>query len=172
MGKIFANDNQLEEWVEAARGIQDRFGSEKALGYVIGEKFYNLVDTLHSARKIMRTIDEERKKADFNPIRVTKYKDSEIVTNLDETYEDEKAEIIEAEGLLVKFAFLISQAFSSHEIREYFESHPRLGIQRHISTEEEHEFLVRHGAVERSIDTEIEDALIFGDMMKYFGIDA
>jgi hypothetical protein len=171
MGNIFINDNQLEEWVEAAEGIQGRFGIEKALCYVIGEKFYSLVYTLHSARKIMRTIDEERKKPDFNPIRVTKYQDREIVTNLDETHENEKARIMEAEGLLVKFVFLISQAFSAYEIQKYFDSHPRLGIHGHIFTEEEHAFLVKHGAIEHSIHTEVEDTLILGDMMKYFGIN-
>jgi hypothetical protein len=171
MGKIFINDNQIEEWVEAAEGIQDQFGIEKALGYVIGEKFYDIVGTLHSARKIIRTIDEERKKPDFNPIRVTKYKGCELVTNLDETYKNEKARVMEAEVLLVKFVFLINRAFSPHEICKYFDSYPRLGIHGHISTEEQHEFLVRHGAIEHSIDTEVEDALTLGDMMKYFGIN-
>jgi hypothetical protein len=171
VSKIFTNPNQLEEWVEASERIRDRFGADKALSYVIGEKFYKLVSLLHDARKIIRTIDEERKKPDFNPVRVTKYKDSEIVTDLDETYGDEKAKILEAEGLLIKFAFLINRAFSPDEIRKYFDSHPRLGINGHISTEEEHKFLVRHGAMEHSIETEVEDALIFGDMMKYFGIN-
>lgn len=32
---------ELEEWVEASWGLQDRFGIEKALGYVSGEKFCN-----------------------------------------------------------------------------------------------------------------------------------
>src|ERR1039457_3363117 len=105
-------------------------------------------------------MDEERKKPDFNPIRVTKYKDRELITNLDETYENEKASVIEAEGLLIKFVFLINQAFSPHHIRKYFESHPLLGLS-HVSTIEEYEFLVKHGAIEHSIDTEIEDALIF-----------
>lgn len=171
MSKIFVNPNQLEEWVEAAERIRGRFGIERALGYVIGEKFYNLVAIFHSARKIVRTVDEERKKPDYNPIRVARFKDSEIATNLDETYEDEKTNVIDADGLLVKFVFLISEAFSPHKIREYFDSHPRLGVHRHISTEEDHEFLVTHGAIEHSLDTEIEDALILGDMMKYFGIN-
>ena len=30
--------------------------------------------------------------------------------------------------------------------------------------------LVKHGAFEHSIDTEVEDALIFGDMLKYFEV--
>ena len=62
MSKIFTNPNQLKEWVNAAEGIQDNFGIEKVLGYAVGEKFYNLVDTLHSVRKTMRIIDEEREK--------------------------------------------------------------------------------------------------------------
>ena len=170
MSKIFTNPNQLEEWVEAAEGIQDRYGIEKALGYLIGENFYNLVDTLHSARKIMRTIDEQKKLPDFNPIRVTKYKDRELVTNLDEMYENEKVRVIEAGGVLVKFVFLISQVFHPHEIRKYFESHPRLGSHGHVCTDEQYEFMVSKGVIEHFMDTEVEDALIFGDMMNYFGV--
>jgi len=68
MSKIFTNPNQLEEWVNAAEGIHDRFGIEKALGYVIGEKFYRLAKRLHSSRKILRSIDEARKKPDYNPM--------------------------------------------------------------------------------------------------------
>ena len=171
MGKIFINDNQIEEWVEAAEGIQDQFGIEKALGYVIGEKFYNLVSMIHGSRTTIRTIDEEKKKPDYNPIRERSIGTRKYVENLDETYEDEKARVIEAEGLAVKFVFLINQAFSPHEVRKYFDSHPRLGLS-HVSTPEEYEFLIQHGAIEHSIDTEIKDALIFGDMMKYFGINA
>jgi hypothetical protein len=172
MGKIFFNDNQIEEWVDAAERIRDQFGSEKALGYLIGEKFYNTVKILHSARNKVRDIDGERKKPNYNPIRQKTYGTSKLNENLDEIYEDEKAKIIEAEGLLVKFVFLVTQAFPSHEIRKYFQSHPRLGAMGHITSEEQHDFMVSTGAVEHSIDTEIEDALIFGDMLKYFGIDA
>jgi hypothetical protein len=170
MSRIFTNSNQLEEWVEAAEGIQERFGTGKALGYVIGEKFYNLVETLHSSRKIIRVIDDERKKPGFNPIRVTRYKNHEYVTNLYETYEHEKAKIIEAEGLLVKFVFLIGQAFAPKAIRAYFESHPRLGAHGHVTSDEEYEFLAGKGAIRHSIETEVEDALIFGEMLKNFGI--
>ena len=59
MGKIFINDNQIEAGVKAAEGIQDQFGIEKALCYVIGEKFYNLVSMLHAFRTTIRAIDEE-----------------------------------------------------------------------------------------------------------------
>ena len=42
MGKIFINDNQLQERVDASEKIEERFGLEKALGYLIGENYYNL----------------------------------------------------------------------------------------------------------------------------------
>ena len=171
MGKIFINDNQIEEWVEAAEGIQDQFGIEKALGYVIGEKFYNLVSMLHASRTTIRAIDEERRKPNYRPIRERTYGNSKLIENLDETYADEKAKVIETEGLLVKFVFLINQVFSSQEIRKYFQSHPRLGAMGHITSEEQHDFMVSTGAIPHSIDTEVEDALIFGDMMKFFGIN-
>jgi hypothetical protein len=118
----------------------------------------------------MRTIEEERKEPDFNPVQVTKYHDRELKTNLDQTYDDEQANALEAEELIVKFVLLIRRAFPDHDIRRYFHSNPQLGL--HISTKEEHEFLVKYGAMERTIDTEVEDALILGDMMKYFGIEA
>jgi len=119
MGKIFTNNNQIEEWVEAAEGIQHQFGIEKALGYVIGEKFCNLVSMLYASRTTIRAIHEEKKKPNYKPnykpIRERTYGNSRLVENLDETYEAEKAKIIEAEGLLVKFVFLINQAFSPHD---------------------------------------------------------
>ncbi|MBS1113490.1 MAG: hypothetical protein H6Q92_1253 [Nitrospirae bacterium] len=170
MGKIFTNPNQLEEWIEAAEVIQAQFGIEKALGYVIGEKFYNLVSMLHAFHTRIRAIDEERKKPNYNPIRERTYGNSKLIENLDETYEDEKARVIEAEGLLFKFVSLINQVFYPHEILKYFQSHPRLGAMGHITSEEQYEFLVSTGAIPHSLDTEIEDALIFGDMMKHFGV--
>jgi hypothetical protein len=170
MSKIFLNPNQLEEFVDAALGVGERYGIEKALGYLIGEKFYNLVDLLHFNRKMARHIEEERKKPDCNPIVDRSTKRHRFVENLDETYEQEKEIISEAEQLLPKFATMIKEAFEPHEIQKYFESHPRLGVHAHVATDEQYEFMVSHGAIEHSIDTEVEDALIFGDMLKYFGV--
>jgi hypothetical protein len=167
MSGIFTNPDQLEEWVEAAEGIEERFGLEKALGYVIGEKFYNLVSTLHAARTMARVIEEEKKKPDYDPIRERKYGNRKYVENLDEIYAHKREIITEAEGLLTRFAFLINQAFEPHHIRGYLESHPRLGIHGHICSEEEYEFMVSKGAIEHSMETEVEDALILGEMMKY-----
>ena len=171
MGKVFINDNQIQEWVQAAERIAEDFGIEKGFGYLIGEKFYNLVSLLHDARKTVREIDEKRKQPDYNPVRVTKYNDKEFITNFDDMYDRDKERIPEAEKLLSEFVILIREAFEPLEIRKYFDSHPRLGAMGHIASEEEHDFMISKGAIEHSLDTEIEDALIFGDMLKYFGVD-
>ena len=72
--------------------------------------------------------------------------------------------------ILTKFAGLIKESFGPIEIREYFLSNPRLGALGHICSEDDHNFFIENGAVEHSIDTEVEDALTFGEMMKYFGL--
>jgi hypothetical protein len=166
MSNIFTNPNQLEEWVDASLGIQERFGIAKALGYLIGEKFYNLVGTFYAARKLCRLVQEETRKPDYNAIPEAVLERQRNTENL-ETYQQIA---IEADGQLLKFAFLISQAFPANEIRKYFESHPPLGAHGHVSTEEQHECMVNRGAIEYSIEQEVEDALRFGDMLKYFGI--
>ena len=168
MSRIFTNGDQLKEWVEAAEGIERRFGIEKALGYVIGEKFYNLVASIYESRRSIRTISEERKKTWYNPLRERTYGNSKHVENLDETYEQEKETIIETEAILGEFSDLIKGAFAPHKIRQYFESNPRLGTLGHTVSDEQYYFLISNGSVEHSLDTEIEDALIFGDMLKYF----
>ena len=170
MSKIFKNENQLQEWVKAAEGIRKIFGTDRALGYLIGEKFYETVSILHSARKLIRSIAEERNQPGYNPIRETIYANHKLVTNLDEIYRNELATMSETEELLVKFATLIKGAFETYEIQKYFESNPRLGTMRHISSDAEYDFLTKNQAIEHSLDTEIEDALIFGDMMKHFQI--
>ena len=168
MGRLFTSGDQLKEWVEAAEGIERRFGIEKALGYLIGEKFYNLVSSLYESRRIIRTIGEERKKPWYNPLRERVYGNSKYVENLDETYEKEKETIVETEALLCEFSDLIKGAFAPHKIRLYFESNPRLGMLGHTVSDEHYDSLISNGSVEHTLDTEIEDALIFGDMLKHF----
>jgi len=169
MGTISFNDNDLREWVGTAEWIRDRFGLDKALVCLIGERFYNLVYALHSSRKMTRVIDEERKKPGYKPIIERDIGMRKYTQNLDVTYEREKEIATEAEELLAKFATLIKGAFDPNEIRKYFESHPRLGTTG-LASNEEYDFIGQKGAVGHSIDTELENALIFRDMMKYFGI--
>jgi hypothetical protein len=170
MWEILFNTEKLKEWVEAAKTIHARFGIEKALGYLIGEKFYHVVFTLHSSKELLRMIAEERKKPGYRPSAETTYKNRTVLTNMDEIYEKNIEVAKDTEEALTRFAVLINDVFESHQIKSYLESNPRLGIHGHIASEEDYDFLVSRGAVEHSIDTEVRDALILGDMMKYLGI--
>ncbi|MBF0570806.1 MAG: hypothetical protein HQL12_02930 [Candidatus Omnitrophica bacterium] len=166
---FFVNENQLQDWVTASEGIRDQFGIEKALGYVIGEKFYGLLRVVASYQDCIETIEEERRKPNYNPIR--KYslgKYGESVENRDETYEKNKKLVLESKDIIEDFTRLIETTFARHEINAYFDSHPRLGSTGHIASEEEHAFMVEKGMVERSVDTEVRDALVFDEMKKYF----
>ena len=56
------------------------------------------------------------------------------------------------------FSSLIKHSFERQEIRKYLDSNPRFGPLGHIFSEKEHRFWIEKGAVEHSIETEIEDA--------------
>jgi hypothetical protein len=44
-------------------------------------------------------------------------------------------------------------------------------VHGHVSFDKTYYIKVSKGAVERPAETEVRDAVILGDMMKYFGID-
>ena len=111
MWEVLFNTRQLKEWVEAAKKIHARFGIEKSLGYLIGEKFYRVVFMLHSCEELIRRIDEERKKPGYKPICETTYKNRNIVTNLDEIYDKNIVVITDTEEVLARFATLIKEGF-------------------------------------------------------------
>ena len=119
---------------------------------------------------MLRLIEEERRKPDYTPVRQGRSRNHTHDEDLEETYQREKEVITEAEKLLTELATLIKQAFQPYEIRNYLESHPRFGAFGHIASEEEYDLMIRTGAIEHSLDTEVEDALIFGEMLRYFGM--
>jgi hypothetical protein len=170
MWEVLFNTQQLKEWVEAAKIIHARFGFEKALEYLLGEKFCRVVCVLHYHKKLVGMIAEQKKKPGYNPIFETMHNKRKIVNNLDEIYEKNIEVVADTEEALIRFAALIKEAFEPYQIRSYFESNPRLGIHRHIGTDEDYEFLVSKGAVECSLYSEVRDALILGDMMRYLGV--
>jgi hypothetical protein len=49
-------DEVIANWCEATRGVEDNFGCEKALGYLIGEKFLNFLDVAETNRSWRQAI--------------------------------------------------------------------------------------------------------------------
>jgi hypothetical protein len=164
----FYDENQLEKWISAAEDIRDELGIEKALGYIIGEKFYNLVADYRFEQEFIFNLNKKRKSPGYEP--VVNVSGSEKKINLDEEYTISRRKAIELKEILADFAELISVSFNRQEIEDYLNSGTRLGTLGHTATEETHKLFIEKGVVEHSLDTEIDDSLILGDMMKYFGL--
>ena len=162
----FFDEDQLEKWVSAAENIRDKFGLEKALGYIIGEKFYELASAYKYEQEKIAIIKEKRKNPDY--ISIIKISNINQEINLDEEYLGAKKNIDDLKEILTDFAELISGSFNKYEIKDYFNSNIRLGALGHVATEKEHKIFIEKGVVKHSLETEINDALILGDMMKYF----
>ena len=104
---FFTNENQLSEWIEASEGIKDSFGINKALGYLIGEKFYTIIHLIYSSRKVLKTIEEQRKKPDYNPIDEYEVEGVKLVSN--EGIFTIKIKILSRRNTIFTASFLIQQ---------------------------------------------------------------
>jgi hypothetical protein len=49
-------DQVITDWCEAARGVEDDWGREKAMGYLIGEKFLNFLERAETDREWRQAI--------------------------------------------------------------------------------------------------------------------
>ena len=165
----FADENQLEKWVLAAENIKDEYGLRKAFGYIIGEKFYNLSKTYRYNQERIAWINKERKKPGYNPKKIVS--GDKFIIDLDKEYEKAVKEVTALKEILTDFSEMIKGFFTKHEIKKYFDSHIRLGALGHILTEKEHKIFIEKEVVEHSLETEINDSLILGDMMKYFNLN-
>ncbi|MDI6815724.1 MAG: hypothetical protein QME41_00830 [Actinomycetota bacterium] len=138
MDQFIKNREKLiDDWEVAVSHIKDEFGIEKAIGYFVGEKFYNLIEEV---KRLQR--DNEN--------------DPEIINGL--------------ERLLFRCSQGIMLTFTEHELNNYFRSNPRFGALGHVLTEDGHRLFVEQEVVGHSIDNEIEDALIMGEMKKYLKV--
>jgi len=63
------------------------------------------------------------------------------------------------------------EIFTEEEISNYFKLNPRFGSLGHVLTKDEYKLFVEKEAAEHTIDTEIEDTLIIGEMKKYLKIN-
>ncbi|MFH2137397.1 MAG: hypothetical protein ABII88_02675 [Candidatus Omnitrophota bacterium] len=139
MEEFIKNKEELiNEQINAAINIKDEFSIEKAIGYVIGEKFYNLMKEFQCLQK---------------------------------NHKDKTETINDFRLLILKSSGKIMEIFTEEEINNYFKLNPRFGALGHVLSEDEHKLFVEKEAVEHTIDTEIEDTFIMGEMKKYLKIN-
>ena len=168
MYSIFAYENQPELWVEAARNIERRYGIDKALGYVIGEKLYNLLVMHNNSLQKLHQIEEQRKLSDYESHRKAQSAFGDYEIDLDQEYQRLKRVIDETNQAKQEMVERILAAFDLFQIYEYFQSNPRLGSSGHILTEEQQRFWWKMGIEEHTLEDEIHDALLFGELQRLF----
>ncbi|HQK82670.1 MAG TPA: hypothetical protein PLK24_01895, partial [Atribacter sp.] len=140
MYSIFAYENQPELWVEAARNIERRYGIDKALGYVIGEKLYNLLVMHNNSLQKLHQIEEQRKLSDYESHRKAQSAFGDYEIDLDQEYQRLKRVIDETNQAKQEMVERILAAFDLFQIYEYFQSNPRLGSSGHILSEEQQRY--------------------------------
>jgi hypothetical protein len=165
---IFAYENQPELWVEAALNIQKRYGIDKALGYVIGEKLYNLLVMHNNSLQKLHQIEEQRKLSDYESHRKAQLAFGDYEIDLDQEYQRLKRVIDETNQAKQEMVERILAAFDLFQIYEYFQSNPRLGSSGHILSEEQQRYWWKMGIEEHTIEDEIRDALLFGELQRLF----
>jgi hypothetical protein len=165
---IFAYENQPELWVEAARNIERRYGITKALGYVIGEKLYNLLITHNNSLLKLQQIEEKRRRSDYKPQRKVHSVFGDYGIDLDQEYQRLKRVIDETNRAKQEMVKRILNVFDINQIHEYFQSNPRLGSSGHILTEEQQRFWWKMGIEEHTLEDEIHDAVLFGELQRLF----
>src|SRR4030066_2492245 len=147
----FINENQLEQWVEAAENIKEGFGIDKALGYLIGEKFYGLIQDFQHSNQMIRTIDNDRKKPEYTPVRTTYIGEHKHVINVEEEYEYYRNRISMLQDILTKFAGLIKESFGPIEVREYFLSNPRFKWRMGSENKSDNKIIISEGVAETAV---------------------
>jgi hypothetical protein len=165
---IFAYENQPELWVEAALNIQKRYGIDKALGYVIGEKLYNLLVMHNNSLQKLHQIEEQRKLSDYESHRKAQLAFGDYEIDLDQEYQRLKRVIDETNQAKQEMVERMLAAFDLFQIYEYFQSNPRLGSSGHILSEEQQRYWWKMGIEEHTIEDEIRDALLFGELQRLF----
>jgi hypothetical protein len=165
---IFAYENQPELWVEAALNIQKRYGIDKALGYVIGEKLYNLLVMHNNSLQKLHQIEEQRKLSDYESHRKAQLAFGDYEIDLDQEYQRLKRVIDETNQAKQEMVERILAAFDLFQIYEYFQSNPRLGSSGHILSEEQQRYWWKMGIEEHTLEDEIRDALLFGELQRLF----
>ena len=168
MYSIFAYENQPELWVEAALNIQKHYGIDKALGYVIGEKLYNLLLMHNNSLIKLQQIEEQRKRSDYESHRRVHSAFGEYEIDLDQEYQRLKRVIDETNRAKQEMVKRILTTFEITQIYGYFQSNPRLGSSGHILSEEQQRYWWKMGIEEHTLEDEIRDALLFGELQRLF----
>lgn len=154
----------IHKYCEAAERIKENFGTEKALKYLIGEKFHAILKQIRFVLSQIKEIKSERKKPNYNPIRKVKHTRKTIEINLDEEYESLQEELISLNEAKTSFVEEIKRIFSDYETGVFLNSIMAFGSAEQFLSPEEYKFCLKKGMLEKTVVDEADDVLILEEM--------
>jgi hypothetical protein len=134
---------------EAAEGIKENFGLEKALKYLLGEKFYKFLKLLRDTISDIDELEDPERKHEVPK---------------EEKLEELKKDLSVFMDAKEDFVANIKEIFEPYELGEYLDSMPRFGAAEQFLSEEGYKEWRRNGVLEKDVVVEAEESLILGDM--------
>lgn len=156
----------IQELCNAAEGIKHDYGTDKAMGYLIGEKFYNVLKQIHYLIEKMHYIETERTKPGYNPIRKYKYSRKTYEENLDEIYKKSNKDIEELRKEKELFACEIKKLFFRNEIEGYLKNVYAFGAVAHNLSEDVYKKWRENGVLDNTASDDARDVLIAQEIRK------
>ncbi len=154
----------IQELCNATERIKHDYGTDKAMGYLIGEKFYRVLNKIHYLIESIQYIDSEREKPGYNPIRKYKYSRKTYEENLDETYEKSNKDIEELRKEKELFACEIKKLFFRNEIEGYLKNAYAFGPCAHTLSESEYKEWREKGVIGNTASDDVSQRIILTEI--------
>jgi len=121
-------NEQIQEFCQEALKISELKGVQSALSFLIGEKFGRIFLQLKKAREKLQFLYPSEEESENHPLNKGGHalKMSYALT-IQEHYSTPLEQVKYFELFLKEFATVIKNSFSADDIKQYFESFPKLG---------------------------------------------
>ena len=164
------NYHQIKDYCREAQEVADAYSPYDGLSFLIGEKFYSLVQALKQAEaKVQFLYKTEELQPANTPLEAGNLEIQEgYMLAIQNNYEKALEKIEDLSHLRDDFIGEIKEAFELSDIKEYLDSYPRLGIHEleassHILSANEAPPLQF-----KDVMTEVDDIFLVEELKKYF----
>ncbi len=161
---------QIKDLCEEALDITEQDGVDEGLSFLIGTKFcqvYRKLQVLQSKLKFVYDFDPQEAlqsvKQDSNAYKLN------FAMTVNDNYQKQLDEIKSLRKTKDQFVSEIQNAFESHDIAEYLNSYPRLGIKEKSGLYDWDESQKNADLSKEDVLAEVDDILIVEDFKKIFG---
>lgn len=152
------------DYCEATKRIKEDFGIEKALKYLIGEKFHAVLKQITFVLSEINYIKSKREKPDYNPVRKIKHPGKTYEHNLDKDYENYQKQLLLLKGEKVLFVEEIKKIFSRTELTKYLDNIMAFGAVEQFLSPTAYQSWIDNGVLDKTIVDDAEDILIHKEM--------